>query len=355
MNFIKKLLVLLVGLCVPLLLVEGIMRLSGTALPPSIGMNLDRSLTQYRYCPEQLHPWIRGATNVLRLAVIGDSISNGAGIQKDDSFGFRLERMLNMNTGVPPAAVYVFAKGGTSTYMQEPFLNAALKFKPKVIILGICLNDTEDWTKPAEIKQWRDQRLPRVPPRWLAVALKNFRVLNWVYKKTQDVRCNREFLASYERYFDPKYSGWIKFTVALHTFQKRCKAEGVDLVAVIFPELSRVNNYPFDYVHERIQKAVTGEGIYCLDLLKDFRGKNPVRLQAVPNFDGHPDEIAHRIATDAMFEFLIANHLIDQAYLPINRSGGSHTFWSRLADRMKNPAGEIDRQDNVDPSIMIDP
>jgi hypothetical protein len=356
MKFVKKLCVLLAGILAPLLILEVILRVAGAGQPgASLGMNYDRSRFRYRPSGARQNPWAQGATNVLRIAVIGDSISNGAGVQKDDSYPFRLGRFLNMNEGQTPAEVRVYAKGGTSTFMQLEFLNEALGNDPDLVILGICLNDTEDWTRPKEFMRWRDERMPRVPKPWLAFLLQHSRALNWIYKKAEDRRCNRAFLANFEQLFDPAYSGWKRFTGALHEFQTRCQAHGAKFVAVIFPELSRVNDYPFDYVHERIRAALAKENIYCLDLLNDFRGKNPDRLQAVPHIDGHPNEIGHRIASESILEFLLANRLIDPGYLPKNRTGDGNAFWKRVADRMQNPAGEADRTDNIDPAVMVDP
>ncbi|MFH0878212.1 MAG: SGNH/GDSL hydrolase family protein [Lentisphaerota bacterium] len=355
MLFLKKLSVLLAAILLPLLVLEMAIRIFGGGKPPSLDMNFDRSRFYYRYSGARQSPWAQGATNALKVAVIGDSISNGAGSQKDDSYPFRLERFLNMNEGQRPAEVRVYAKGGTSTFMQLGFLNEALKRRPDVVILGVCLNDTEDWTRPDELKRWRDERMPHIPKPWLAAVLKHSRALNWMYKKIQDVRGNRAFLKDFERLYDPHYSGWKRFVAAIHEFKMQCDKAEAKLVVVVFPELSRVNDYPFDYVHERIRQVMDTERIYCLDLLGDYRGKNPDRLQAVPHIDGHPNEIGHRIAAESILEYLLANQLIDAGYLPKNRTGGGDTFWKRVSDRMQNPAGESERKDNVDPSIMVDP
>jgi hypothetical protein len=148
-----------------------------------------------------------------------------------------------MNDGMRPAEVRVYAKGGTSTYMQLGFLEDALQQQPDLVIMGICLNDTEDWTRPQELKQWREERLPRVPGPGLARLMKSSRALTWIYNRIQSFRCNRAFLPSYERLFDPGYSGWKKFVLAIREFQRQCSERQIPFVAVIFPELSQVKDY----------------------------------------------------------------------------------------------------------------
>jgi lysophospholipase L1-like esterase len=343
----------LMGLLIPLLAVELGMRALGAGKPKGLGFAFDRSTCRYYPDEARQNPWTRGETNVLRVAVIGDSISNGAGIQCTDTFALRLEQLLNMNPGMRPAEVRLYAKGGTSTYTQLPFLDEALKQKPDVIVLGICLNDTEDWGRRKELGRWRDELLPTVPGPRLAAALKHSRALDWMYRRLQDMKCNRAVLLHYERLFDPAYSGWARFVAALKEFQERSREHGATLVAAVFPEMSRLDQYPYDYCHARIRKALESEGIRHLDLLGEYKGKSPFRLQAVPQVDSHPNEIGHRIAAEAIFEYLLANKIVDPGYLPVHKTGSADLFWRRVADRMQNPAGERERNDNVDPTIMV--
>ena len=47
----------------------------------------DRSPIAYLPEPERFHPWPGGEEEPLRIAVIGDSITLGSGVQPDDSYG----------------------------------------------------------------------------------------------------------------------------------------------------------------------------------------------------------------------------------------------------------------------------
>ncbi len=174
----------------------------------------------------------------------------------------------------------------------------------------------------------------------MASVLRRSRFLNWAYRRLEARRNRTAYLRHHERLFDPGYSGWQYFRMALVHFARGCREHGAQPVAVLFPDLSQVNEtpYPLQPFHDRIHDALAKAGIPCLDLLDDFRGTDPYRLQAVPGVDGHPNEIAHRIIAESLLQFLAANETIDPAYIPRARSGSEKKFWDALAARLNDPA-----------------
>jgi hypothetical protein len=56
----------------------------------------------------------------------------------------------------------------------------------------------------------------------------------------------------------------------------------------------------------------TGEslGVPVLDLLETYWGVDGRRLAVIPFTDAHPSELAHRIASDTILEFLIEKDLL---------------------------------------------
>jgi hypothetical protein len=57
-------------------------------------------------------------------------------------------------------------------------------------------------------------------------------------------------------------------------------------------------------------------GIPILDLRSHFQGIDVYRLQLIPGKDTHPNEIAHRIAAEAILRFLNQRHLIPDQFIP---------------------------------------
>lgn len=288
-----------------------------SALPPYF----DRS--RYFYIPEteREHPWADGPPG-LRVAVIGDSITLGAGVQPYDRYGSRLEALLNLNRDVPPALVSVVAVEGTSTHEQVRLLGQALEEDPDLVILGICANDTEDWSRPEEFRAWRAEAIPRPPP----AVVRGSRLLAWAHGKKEALRTARAHVAYYRRLYDPAYSGRIRFDKALARFAETCRASNADLVAVVFPLLSwslDEEAYPFSFVRDEVLASLHRHGIPAVDLWSAVEGMASIRLEAIPRIDGHPNEIGHRIAAEELYRFLLEEGMIDPAY------EGRHQ-WSKI-------------------------
>jgi hypothetical protein len=338
-NIIKRLVLVMIGVVFALVAAEIALRFSERMKKeqPRGNPNYDRSAYAYNMDRKRLHPWTQGKTNVFKVAVIGDSISNGAGVQRDDTYGYRLERLLNLNRKAKPAVVHIYAKGGTSTFMQLPFLDMALEWGAKLVILGICLNDMEDWTAVWQIRMWKKERLPPEPKPWQAAILKRSRVLSWVNGKIQAVRGNRGTLKYFRNLYNKDYTGWQKFEGAIDEFKARCAASGAELVVVIFPSMSRVGDrqYPFGYAHDQIGQALKEREIPYIDLRDVFLGKNSVRMQAIPILDPHPSEIAHRMASEAIYESLLLGQFLPEEYAPKREANPEREKWEFLSRRMQ--------------------
>ena len=82
--------------------------------------------------------------------------------------------------------------------------------------------------------------------------------------------------------------------------------------------MSNLQQYPYKNIHEQISNALDKENIPHLDLLGEFEDKDPIRMQAAPGIDPHPNEIAHRIIAKALFHYLLDNSFIDESFRPKN-------------------------------------
>lgn len=333
---------------------EIVFRLAGRFQQDTSKAFYDRSETIYYPQDSRLHPWSAGASNVLQIAVIGDSITIGQGVQFDDTYGCRLERLLNLNTGVPPAEVRIYARGGLSTFMEVHALKMALKNQPTLVLLGLCHNDTEDFLRRDEIDRWREAMLPRVPGPALAAALRRSRVLAWVYQKIENERCKKARLTYYRRIYDVHYSGWKRFRHALRDFRELTAAAGVRLLVVIFPIVNDLDRDPLAFTHRQLRQALEEEGLDYLDLLEVYGNKSPLRMHAVPYVDGHPSEIAHRMAAEAIFECLLGRGYVDPAYLPQGMKESREGYWQWIQTRMSAPHLQTENAPPPDDDVPAD-
>ncbi len=343
--WLKKIGLLAVTVFLSVLGLEGVFRV--VLLVPTGNPAADRSPVFYAQAKERMHPWSHGASHALRIAVIGDSFTTGHGVQEDDIYAARIERLLNLNAGVPPAEVQVFAHEGISTYQQIDFLHLALANNPDIVILGICLNDFEDWSHLKRIRVWREEWMTPTPSRFLAFWMRHSRMVSFVASRLWASGSSERCVNYYRHLYDPEGAGTLRFTAAIREFRDECAARQVAFVPVIFPLLSfdfSPNRYPMQFAHDRIHEICHDLGIPSLDLLSAFQGDSPERMQAIPGIDPHPSEIAHRIAAEKILKYLLKNHLIDGAYKPKDRSDtlSLHAIWQKTIDRLQSPPGLSD-------------
>ena len=76
---------------------------------------------------------------------------------------------------------------------------------------------------------------------------------------------------------------------------------------MIFPFFHELDgDYPFQRIHDSVREFAAREGIETLDLLDAYRAYRGPELW-VHETDLHPNEQAHEIAADAIFDHLLAH------------------------------------------------
>lgn len=304
---------------------EVVLRVAGARLGAQVLFDRSREF----YVPEEArrNPWAAGVSNALRIAVIGDSFTWGQGVQTVDRYAEHLEWLLNLNDGVRPARVSVYAECGTSTYQQRKLLRQAISNGTDLVILGICLNDTENWKDPHTVLRWRKQ-LRREP--W---GLARYScLLTWLHDRLENIRMARAYRAYYAHLYNPEYGGWKRFESAIHDFRTACDSNGVHLVTVVFPLMDNLGarSYPFQPMHAAIAGVMRTENIDSVDILDAFLGDTGERLQAIPGVDPHPNEIAHRLIAERIFDHLLETQAIDAAYHPRgHRQMNTQELWAK--------------------------
>jgi lysophospholipase L1-like esterase len=298
----------------------------------------DRGPNFYHPEPARLHPWAAEHPDPLRIAVIGDSITAGASVNPLDTYPRQLERLLNMNDSVRPAQVDVYAAGGTTASQQLRFLEQALGKAPDVVLLGICLNDAEDANRAEEYRGWRAEAVMREPEGISGFLAAHSRAYHWVYEKSEMLRSRRKTIAYYRKLYEPSYSGFRALRDALQRFDAECEKQDAPFIAFIFPNVGdplTEKQYSFHFAHEAIGGILTEMEIPHFDLWPAYRGMNPVRMQVIPGVDGHLSEIAHRVAADAIFRYLLFRGVIDPVYVP-NGMQGDRKFWNSVRAQTLN-------------------
>ncbi len=315
--------------------------------PPPNPYLLDRSDRWISPQKGRRHQAVAGVTHPAVVVVIGDSFTVGDGVLQDDRYAARLERWLNFRTNATPVRVDVFAGCGSSTYQQLGFLRDGLRQSPRLVLLTLCLNDTEDHERGEELRRWRARKLPRAPEGFAGFLARHSLFFEWIWRRADVYRQRDGFLLYYRRLYRPTYSGWSRFADAAAEFSAVCATNRVPLAVAIFPLLShdlREGRYPFTACHRALRDEWAKHGVPVLDLYDAFKNLSPTRLQVIPGVDPHPNEIAHRVAAEAIMNFLFARQLLPPGCQPPPGHSGKLAAWKQIERR-----GRIQREQPAAP------
>lgn len=256
-----------------------------------------------------------------RLAVLGDSFTFGHGVRNvADRFSDRLGRRLEQaqpnrwevyNLGQPGA--------GVNDYLA---ILAQLKergFAGDYLLLAYCLNDIEDLVPDHPLIM--GSILCDYPNNRL---LNESYLLNFLYFRYRQFQ--RPEVRGYFNWLADGYSGpvWEKQQRRLDQIQTVCADLKFKLLMVIFPFLHNLGpEYRFEAAHQALAAYCARQAIPCLDLLPVLRAHRDESL-VVNRYDAHPNERAHALAAEAIWQQLLRPQL-ERETAPASSTGSA---WS---------------------------
>ncbi len=200
------------------------------------------------------------------------------------------------------------ARPGMNTVEQAAQLaEEGLAYDPDLVLLGYCLNDSED-ESAAELRRARDweelreERQSRRPP----TLLERSALYRFVGGRLRATTETRRRIANYRAQYRDDYAGWIAGRRALEDMGRRCRERRIPFVVVVFPLFGNPldDGYPFADVHATVDRAAAAAGAHVVDLLPAYRGLRWELLVVDGVNDEHPNEIAHRIAANVILSSL---------------------------------------------------
>jgi HEAT repeat protein/lysophospholipase L1-like esterase len=225
-----------------------------------------------------------------RVVCLGDSTTLGWGVSPPEAYPQVLEEMLEAEGD--RTEVLNVALGGWSTRQELiAYRRIARKYRPDVVLLGICLNDVAEM----------EDNLSR-PPRWLAALYRRSALVRRL------VRAREREIADVEQLFSERDSpgvraGYARVFADLLALRDEVKADGAAFAVLIFPfRFQTLPDAPPPSAQETIAAFCKAEGIPYLDLLPAIRRAGPESFHDIDHFSVAG---AHLVASEVLASGLV--------------------------------------------------
>ena len=235
----------------------------------------------------------------IRIGVLGDSITFGAGIANtEDRFSNILQKRLEENGF--NAEVYNLGVPGLDSHEEIKLYQDLSYLNFDIVVWQYFLNDIQpqDKSEPAEIIS--QDAYANDFMRWLTENSTFFDFLYWrfssKYAKTYD-KLGNHYLSMYsnEDTFKNHEQELSRFITGL-------KEENKKIIVIIFPFMELLGpNYPATEAHQKLQNFFKSQDIQTIDLLDNLKSANWRDLVA-SKFDTHPNKKVHMLAAEKLYE-----------------------------------------------------
>jgi hypothetical protein len=249
--------------------------------------------------------------NVYRILGLGDSFTFGVGVREEDTFLRRLESSLN-DKATDELSFQVINAGtqGYNTRDEVLYLEHRwLVLQPDLVLINFYLNDA--YTDAAFLNNgeglglyFQPEGLARVS-RLYDLAQHKFRC--WQAQKAMEEYYRNHYFSRPAEFFQSpssRHVDWHVCGVAIQRAMQLAEEKEFRIALVVFPEFQNLDGvYPFDAIHQLIRESCASMDLPVLDLIDVFRGMRDEDLWVHPS-DHHPNEVAHRLAGEAIESFI---------------------------------------------------
>jgi lysophospholipase L1-like esterase len=224
-----------------------------------------------------------------RIAVLGDSLTFGWGVEKDDTFEVQLEGMLSETR---PTEMINFGHGNYNTVQQvNLFKEKGLKYNPDKVVVFYFINDAE---------------VTPVRSNWLWVA--KLRSVTFLWSRVRGLLTRSKSGQTFETFYSALYEddqpGFIAVKDAFLELQGITEERGIELQVILLPELHNLVDYPFSAEYAKVGSFLGENSIRYIDLTDSFAGYEDAVGLWVALDDAHPNALAHRMIAEYSRDFI---------------------------------------------------
>lgn len=328
-KFVIALVLLSVSLCISVLAGEVILRLMGYHGAPeaAIGkiymvhdpvldwrhvpnVQIVRGQIMYKYNKSGFRDAehaVENASGVKRIVVVGDSVTEGYGVNVEYTFSQRIQAELGNSH-----EVITIAAGGLNTPQEvHLFEKEGVQYKPELVVLNFILNDCDFYTRFRAARRYNEEKesqiaLLNVPidPE-LKRLLKSSAFIYFMKERMEDLK-GRILGVDKVDYFTRIWSREENRAKVMRGFDRLGVLQNknkFDVLVMIWPLITDYERYGFASIHSWVHEQAEKRGFAAIDLLAEFSNVRFRDLQVTAEDNIHPNVLGHKIAAEAFLDW----------------------------------------------------
>jgi len=270
-----------------------------------------------------------------RIAVIGDSFTQGQGIAVEDRLTNLLEARLGelrgTASGAAPARRFEVLNFGRSGAASDDHLDIlrehVLGVSPDFVLVQWFVNDVEALDEAPTGQYWRLVPSDRATG-WLRRHSALFYFASQAWRRIQR---DLGIVESYDDYVERTFAdrdgeAWRRVEAGLRELVDTASARSIPTGIVFYPELRDVDGdparYPSAFLHDHVAAFCADASLTCVDLRSTFAGVSPAKGLWASRLDSHPGRAANLLAVEAVLD-AFGDVWIDSVAAPSSEAPGS--------------------------------
>jgi len=256
---------------------------------------------------------LRYLKNQVRIAVIGDSYTEGFGVTREKLFTRQLENLLNTKNSEKNYMIINMGQRGLNAKDEINLLKTQLMIiRPHIVITAFTLNDIEipeerkDRNESSKKPDEKEFRKAGFFEYFIAKSLLgeggSYAYYRYFYNK------NFYSGSKYENELKKKYESTSREWQALQeVFQEISDLQNENNFKNILIVLPFFRDNASDYlsIHTKIVQEAEKKNIESYDFIKVFDKKMKLDSFAVSKIDSHPNEKAHKIIAQRLSQIIL--------------------------------------------------
>jgi lysophospholipase L1-like esterase len=324
---VGSLLLVVASVAVSLVLAEVTLRMLGHGGEPASRISniyrVDDAVLDWRYVPNSEvrsgrvvyryndagfrdgHHALQRGDGIERIVVLGDSVSEGYGVEWNGVFA----RVLQAELGNRYEVINIAAGGLNTPQEVHLFEQVGLRYGPSLVVLNFVLNDVDFYTQFAPAVRAAEQADSRIAilnlpvPPVVKRTLKSSAAIYFLRDRVDGLLGrlvgSRGEPDYYERIWASE-SNRRKVTDGFSRLAALQREGRFEVLVVVWPLLMDYRAYRFASVHDWVTREAAAAGFASIDLLPRFSSVPYRDLQVSAEDTVHPNALGHKLGAETV-------------------------------------------------------